>query len=85
MSRQKILVVEDEESFAEALLIGLEREGFDVEVLVDGASALERWEEIGPDLILLDVMLPGVSGVDVCRAIRGTSNVPIVMVTANII
>ena len=82
MSRISVLVVEDEASFADALTIGLEREGFDVTVLVDGPSALEKWEEIDPDLILLDVMLPGVSGVDVCRAIRATSNVPIIMVTA---
>jgi two-component system response regulator RegX3 len=82
MSREKILVVEDEESFAEALQIGLEREGFAVEVLTDGSSALTRWEELDPDLILLDVMLPGVSGVDVCREIRATSSVPIIMVTA---
>jgi len=82
MTRPSILVVEDEESFSDALTIGLEREGFDVTVLVDGRSALERWEEIDPDLILLDVMLPGVSGVDVCRAIRATSKVPIIMVTA---
>lgn len=80
--RAKILVVEDEDSFAEALVIGLEREGFDVVVLADGSEALGQWEEIDPDLILLDVMLPGVSGVDVCREIRATSSVPIIMVTA---
>jgi two-component system response regulator RegX3 len=82
IERQKILVVEDEESFAEALSIGLVREGFDVVVVTDGAAAIEQWELIDPDLILLDVMLPKISGVDVCRAIRATSQVPIVMVTA---
>ena len=82
IERQKILVVEDEESFAEALSIGLVREGFDVVVVTDGAAAVEQWEAIDPDLILLDVMLPKISGVDVCRAIRATSQVPIVMVTA---
>jgi two-component system, OmpR family, response regulator RegX3 len=82
IERQKILVVEDEESFAEALSIGLAREGFDVVVVTDGAAAIAQWEMIDPDLILLDVMLPKISGVDVCRAIRATSQVPIVMVTA---
>lgn len=82
IERQKIMVVEDEESFAEALSIGLAREGFEVVVVTDGAAAIEQWKTIDPDLILLDVMLPKVSGVDVCRAIRATSQVPIVMVTA---
>jgi two-component system, OmpR family, response regulator RegX3 len=77
-----VLVVEDEPSFAEALTVGLRREGFRVTVAADGVSALERFGEIDPDLVLLDVMLPRLSGLDVCREIRGRSPVPIIMVTA---
>jgi two-component system response regulator RegX3 len=78
----RLLVAEDEESFVEALVLGLEREGFAVDVARDGAEALERFEADPPDLVLLDVMLPKMSGVDVCRAIRARSLVPIIMVTA---
>lgn len=77
-----ILVVEDEESFVEALTIGLKREGFRVQIARDGAEALARFEAVRPDLVLLDVMLPRVSGLDVCRELRGRSRVPIIMVTA---
>jgi two-component system response regulator RegX3 len=80
--RATILVVEDEESFVEALVIGLQREGFHVEVARDGIEALEEFERVSPDLVLLDVMLPRLDGVEVCRQIRTTSNVPIIMVTA---
>jgi two-component system response regulator RegX3 len=82
MSSQHVLVVEDEESFIEALQIGLGREGFTMTVARDGLEALERFEESEPDLILLDVMLPKMSGIDVCRQIRQRSQVPIIMVTA---
>ncbi|HEY5663110.1 MAG TPA: response regulator transcription factor [Ilumatobacter sp.] len=82
MSDPMILVVEDEASFVEALQIGLGREGFRVEVATDGVQALERFAELQPDLVLLDVMLPRISGIDVCRQIRQTSMVPIIMVTA---
>lgn len=82
MSELSVLVVEDEPSFAEALTLGLGREGFAVTVSSDGADALRRFEEVKPDLVLLDVMLPTMSGLDVCRAIRAKSNVPIIMVTA---
>jgi two-component system, OmpR family, response regulator RegX3 len=78
----RVLVVEDEESFVDALLVGLEREGFDVAVARDGAEALEQFDAVAPDLVLLDLMLPKVSGIDVCRAIRAKSAVPIIMVTA---
>ncbi len=78
----RVLLVEDEESFVEALTVGLEREGFEVVALTDGGEALRRWEEIDPDIVLLDVMLPTVSGVDVCRRIRANSAVPVIMVTA---
>lgn len=77
-----VFVVEDEESFVEALTIGLEHEGFHVEVARDGGEALRRFEAIAPDVILLDLMLPTLSGVDVCREIRAVSSVPIIMVTA---
>ncbi|MFV0523686.1 MAG: response regulator [Acidimicrobiales bacterium] len=77
-----ILVVEDEEAFVDALTLGLGREGFRVEVARDGAEALRRFSDLDPDLVLLDLMLPRVSGLDVCRQIRQTSSVPIVMVTA---
>jgi len=77
-----VLVVEDEESYIEALNVGLRREGFIVEVARTGPEALERFEATSPDLILLDVMLPGISGVDICREIRTKSSVPIIMVTA---
>ncbi len=78
----RILIVEDEESFVEALRVGLQREGFVVEVARDGREALERFEAVEPDLVLLDVMLPKISGLDVCREIRSRSKVPIIMVTA---
>jgi two-component system response regulator RegX3 len=77
-----VLVVEDEEAFIDALTVGLAREGFRVEVARDGAEALALFDELDPDLILLDLMLPRISGVDVCREIRSRSQVPIVMVTA---
>ena len=77
-----VLVVEDEESFVEALVVGLKREGFRVKVARDGLEALEVFDASRPDLVLLDVMLPRMSGVDVCREIRNRSRVPIVMVTA---
>ena len=78
----KILIVEDEPSFVEALQIGLVREGFEVDIAVDGLKAIERFEQYKPDLVILDVMLPKLSGIDVCREIRSHSRVPIVMVTA---
>ncbi len=77
-----VLVVEDTESYVDALTIGLDREGFRVETARDGAEALARFAEVDPDVILLDLMLPKVSGLDVCREIRAESTVPIIMVTA---
>ncbi len=81
-SRPSVLVAEDEESIADALSVGLRREGFDVEVAADGPTALERFDAVRPDIVLLDVMLPQISGLDVCRQIRARSSVPIIMVTA---
>jgi len=77
-----ILVVEDEENFIEALTLGLKKEGFRVQVARDGAEALLVFDAVRPDLVLLDLMLPKVSGVDVCRELRSRSKVPIIMVTA---
>jgi two-component system response regulator RegX3 len=77
-----VLVVEDEESFIEALTIGLKREGFLVKVARDGVEALTVFDVTRPDIVLLDVMLPKMSGIDVCRELRGRSKVPIIMVTA---
>jgi len=78
----KVLLAEDDESFIDALLIGLAREGFDVTVARDGTEALRLFASVDPDLILLDLMLPRLSGIDVCRSIRAQSSVPIIMVTA---
>jgi two-component system response regulator RegX3 len=75
-------VVDDEQSYRDALRVALEREGFRVEVAVDGPEALERFDAAHPSIVLLDVMLPRISGVDVCREIRTRSQVPIIMVTA---
>ena len=82
MSGTSVLVVEDEPSFVEALKIGLGKEGFIVHVAVDGADALEQFAQVRPDLVLLDVMLPKISGIEVCRQLRKISQVPIIMVTA---
>ena len=78
----KVLVVEDEDSYVDALTIGLAKEGFEVSVARDGAEAIDIFDSVDPDLVLLDVMLPKVSGVDVCRELRSRSSVPIIMVTA---
>jgi len=78
----KILIVEDESSFSEALAFLLGKEGFEVSVAEDGREALNLFAKEGADLILLDLMIPEVSGVEVCRTIRSTSQVPIIMLTA---
>lgn len=77
-----VLVVDDEESYREALSVALSREGFAVETAADGVEALARFSATSPDLVLLDVMLPKMSGIDVCRELRSRSGVPIIMVTA---
>ena len=82
MPEATVLVVEDEAAFVEALSVGLQREGFRVQVARDGVEALEVFDVIRPDLVLLDVMLPRISGIDVCRELRKRSSVPIIMVTA---
>jgi two-component system, OmpR family, response regulator RegX3 len=78
----QVLLAEDEEGFIDALVVGLEREGFAITIARDGLAALEAFREGEFDLVLLDVMLPKMSGLDVCRAIRTQSQVPIIMVTA---
>ena len=77
-----ILIVEDEISFSEALAFLLEKEGFQITVAENGREALEKFDEKGADLILLDLMIPEVSGTEVCRIIRSKSQVPIIMLTA---
>src|SRR5512140_1205933 len=77
-----ILVVDDEQSYRDALRVALEREGFRVDVAADGAEAIARFDAARPALVLLDVMLPRISGIDVCRELRTRSQVPIIMVTA---
>ena len=78
----KVLVVEDEESFSDALSYMLRREGYEVEIAETGPAALTSFDRGGADLVLLDLMLPGLSGTEVCRELRNRSKVPIIMVTA---
>jgi len=78
----RILLVEDDPSIREVTAIGLRSAGFDVETANDGAAGLDRWRQSQPDLVLLDVMLPRLDGLEVCREIRRESTIPIVMLTA---
>ncbi len=78
----KILVVEDEASFSDALSYVLTKEGYEVVVADTGDGAIATYDKVGADLVLLDLMLPGLSGTEVCRQLRGRSNVPIIMLTA---
>ncbi len=78
----RILVVEDEESFSEALSYLLGKEGFDVAVAASGPDAIVEFDKNGADLVLLDLMLPGLSGTEVCKQLRTRSNVPVIMLTA---
>src|SRR5207302_2263984 len=78
----RILVVEDEESFSDALSYMLRKEGFEVAVCPTGPAALDTFDRTGADLVLLDLMLPGLPGSEVCRALRERSNVPVIMLTA---
>jgi len=78
----KILVVEDEASFSEALAYVLGKEGFEVVVADTGDGAITTFDRVGADLVLLDLMLPGLSGTEVCKQLRSRSNVPIIMLTA---
>ncbi len=78
----RLLIVEDEESFSETLRYMLQREGFEVSVAETGPAALEEYDRHGADLVLLDLMLPGLSGTEVCRQLRARSAVPVIMLTA---
>ncbi|WP_432562299.1 winged helix-turn-helix domain-containing protein [Kineococcus sp. SYSU DK003] len=78
----RILVVEDEESFSDPLSYLLRREGYDVAVTENGPDALEEFDKAGADLVLLDLMLPGLPGTEVCRQLRTRSSVPVIMLTA---
>jgi two-component system response regulator MtrA len=80
--KSRVLVVDDDPALAEMLTIVLRGEGFDTAVVGDGTRALPAVRELRPDVVLLDLMLPGMNGIDVCRAIRSESGVPIVMLTA---
>jgi two-component system, OmpR family, response regulator RegX3 len=78
----RVLVVEDEESITDALSYMLRKEGFEVDVCPSGPDALEAFDRNGADLVLLDLMLPGLPGTEVCRSLRQRSNVPVIMLTA---
>ena len=80
--KSRVLIVDDDPALAEMLTIVLRGEGFDTAVVGDGTRALPAVRELRPDVVLLDLMLPGMNGIDVCRAIRTESGVPIVMLTA---
>ncbi len=77
-----VLIVEDEESLADPLAFLLRKEGFEASVINDGAGALAAFDRTNPDIVLLDLMLPGMSGTEVCKALRSRSSVPVIMVTA---
>jgi len=81
-NRPLVLVVDDEESYRQALVSGLQREGFAVEIAGDGHEALRVFHRVHPDLVLLDVMLPDQSGIELCQQMRALKPVPIIMVTA---
>ena len=78
----RVLVVEDEESYSDPLAYVLRKEGFDVAVADTGPAALAEFDRSGADIVLLDLMLPGLSGTEVCRELRRRSTVPVIMVTA---
>jgi two-component system response regulator RegX3 len=78
----RVLVVEDEESYREALQVGIRNEGYEVDLAENGAEGLRRFAESTPDIVLLDLLLPGISGTEVCRRMRALAPVPVIMVTA---
>src|SRR5437763_14956491 len=82
VSAQKVLVVDDEDHILELARLYLSREGYQIETVADGAQALARFGQVKPDLVVLDIMLPNVDGLTICREIRKTSQVPIIMLTA---
>ncbi len=82
MANQKILIVDDDANICELLRLYLEKDGFDTEFVTDGFKALDVFKTVNPDLVLLDIMLPGMDGWQVCREIRKISQIPIIMLTA---
>src|ERR687892_235316 len=80
--RTRVLVVEDDATVAEVVRRYLEREGYDVHAVSDGRSALSRFDDAGADLVVLDIMLPGIDGLEVCRQLRSRAPVPVIMLTA---
>ena len=81
-TRQKIMIVDDDQNIAELISLYLTKECFDTRIVYDGESALKEFEDYNPDLVLLDLMLPGIDGYDVCREIRKKSMIPIIMLSA---
>src|SRR5262249_1676124 len=81
-SMTSVLIVEEEESLADPLAFALPKEGFEATVVTDGQAALAEFDRAGADIVLLDLMLPGMSGTDVCKQLRARSSVPVIMVTA---
>ncbi len=77
-----VLIVEDEESLADPLAFLLRKEGYEASIVNDGAQALSAFDRVSPDIVLLDLMLPGMSGTEICKALRARSSVPVIMVTA---
>ena len=82
MSKNNILIVDDDENIAELISLYLNKECYETEIAASGTEALQLFEEYSPDLVLLDVMLPGMDGYQVCTEIRKTSNTPIIMLSA---
>ena len=82
VERQKILIVDDDNNIAELIALYLTKEFFDTRIVGDGEEAVRQFAEYEPNLVLLDLMLPGIDGYEVCREIRKTSNTPIIMLSA---
>jgi len=84
MTKQKVLVIEDEENVSELISLYFDKAGYEVITAIDGADGIEKTRQYRPDIIILDLMLPGMDGLDVCKEIRKTSNIPIIMLTARV-
>jgi len=84
MTKQKVLVIEDEENVSELISLYFDKAGYEVITAVDGADGIEKARQYRPDIIILDLMLPGMDGLDVCKEIRKSSNIPIIMLTARV-
>ena len=82
MARRRVLIVDDDENIVQLARLYLERDDYEVSVAFDGPDGLELARRIRPDVVVLDLMLPGLNGLDVCRELRRDSNVPIIMLTA---